>query len=314
MSDAPLSGEKRADGQDGGRLDSLRAGATDPVIQTHSFWFSYPGADRPAVRDVAFAVERGEIFGFLGPSGAGKSTTQNVLIRLLDGYRGTITVLGRDLRTWDRHYYRRIGVAFEAPNHYLKLTARENLRLFAGLHGGETLDPHDLLERVGLEADGDKRVGEFSKGMRGRLTLARALLHRPELLFLDEPTAGLDPVSARRIRQVIRDARDAGATIFLTTHDMATADELCARVAFLVDGGIAALDAPRALRLAHGRRIVRVEAMREGRRAVREFALDGLADDPDFQILLRSGDVETMHTLETTLEDVFVRVTGRRLA
>ena len=284
------------------------------VIQTQSFSFSYPGANRPAVRDVAFAVERGEIFGFLGPSGAGKSTTQNVLIRLLDGYEGTITVLGRDLRAWDRDYYRRIGVAFEAPNHYLKLTAHENLRFFAGLHGGHTADPGGLLDRVGLAEEADKRVGEFSKGMRGRLTLARALLHRPELLFLDEPTAGLDPVTARRIRQVIREARDAGATIFLTTHDMATADELCDRVAFLVDGRIAALDAPRALRLAYGRRVVRVEAMRDGTRAVREFALDGLADDPDFQALLRSGDVETIHTLETTLEDVFVRVTGRRLA
>jgi fluoroquinolone transport system ATP-binding protein len=299
---------------DAGALHVRTAGSTGPVIQTQSLCFSYPGANRPAVRDVAFAVERGEIFGFLGPSGAGKSTTQNVLIRLLDGYEGTITVLGRDLRAWDRDYYRRIGVAFEAPNHYLKLTAHENLRFFAGLHGGHTADPGGLLDRVGLAEDADKRVGEFSKGMRGRLTLARALLHRPELLFLDEPTAGLDPVTARRIRQVIREARDAGATIFLTTHDMATADELCDRVAFLVDGGIAALDAPRALRLAYGRRVVRVEAMRDGARAVREFALDGLADDPDFQTLLRSGDVETIHTLETTLEDVFVCVTGRRLA
>jgi fluoroquinolone transport system ATP-binding protein len=288
--------------------------STVPVIQTQSFRFSYPGTDRPAVRDVTFAVQCGEIFGFLGPSGAGKSTTQNVLIGLLDRYEGAISVLGRDLRTWDRNYYRRIGVAFEAPNHYLKLTARENLRLFAGLHGGKTEDPDALLHRVGLQEDGDKRVGEFSKGMRGRLTLARALLHRPELLFLDEPTAGLDPVTARRIRQVIREARDAGATIFLTTHDMVTADELCDRVAFLVDGRIVALDAPRTLRLAHGRRVVRIETMADGTRASREFALDGLAEEPEFLALLRSGGVETIHTLETTLEDVFIRVTGRTLA
>jgi fluoroquinolone transport system ATP-binding protein len=284
------------------------------VIRADSLRLTYPGADRPAVRDVSFAVERGEIFGFLGPSGAGKSTTQNVLIRLLGGYEGAVSVLGRDLRSRDRGYYRRIGVAFEVPNHYARLTARENLRLFAGLHGGGTEDPDALLDRVGLQEDGDKRVGAFSKGMRGRLTLARALLHRPELLFLDEPTAGLDPVTARRIRQVIRAAREAGATIFLTTHDMTTADELCDRVAFLVDGSIAALDAPRALRLAHGRQAVRIETMHEGTRASREFALHGLADDREFLGLLRSGSVETIHTLETTLEDVFIRVTGRVLA
>jgi fluoroquinolone transport system ATP-binding protein len=284
------------------------------VIDVRSFGFTYPGAQRPAVRDVAFSVEPGEIFGFLGPSGAGKSTTQNVLIRLLDGYEGSVAVLGQDLRAWNRGYYRRIGVAFEAPNHYMKLTARENLQLFAGLHGGATEHPEALLERVGLEQDGDKLVAEFSKGMRGRLTFARALLHRPQLLFLDEPTAGLDPVTARRIRQVIRDARQGGATVFLTTHDMVTANELCDRVAFLVDGQIAALDSPRALRLAYGRKVVRVEVVSDGTRIAREFAIGSLADDADFLWLLRSGAVETIHTLETTLEEVFVRVTGRTLA
>jgi fluoroquinolone transport system ATP-binding protein len=266
------------------------------------------------VRDLTFAVEQGEIFGFLGPSGAGKSTAQNIFVRLLDGYEGSVTVLGRDLRSWDRSYYRKIGVAFESPNHYLKLTARENLRLFAGLHGGRTEDPDTLLQRVGLLEDGDKRAGEFSKGMRGRLTLARALLHRPALLFLDEPTAGLDPVTARLIRHVIRDARNGGATIFLTTHDMVTADELCDRVAFLVDGRIATLDAPRALRLAHGRRVVRIETLRDGSTTTHEFALDELADNPGFIALVRAGGIETIHTLETTLEDVFIQVTGRALA
>lgn len=283
------------------------------VIDVHAFGFTYPGAQRPAVRGVSFTVESREIFGFLGPSGAGKSTTQNVLIRLLDGYEGDIRVFDRDLRAWDRNYYRRIGVAFEAPNHYLKLSALENLRLFAGLHGGHTESPENLLRRVGLHEDGNKLVAEYSKGMRGRLTLARALLHRPELLFLDEPTAGLDPVNARLVRHVIREVREAGATIFLTTHDMVTADELCDRVAFLVEGAIAALDSPRALRLAHGRRRVRLEMTRDGTRAAREFPLDGLADNPEFLSMLRSGDIETMHTLETTLEEVFVQVTGRAL-
>jgi fluoroquinolone transport system ATP-binding protein len=286
----------------------------DSAIDARGFSYSYPGAERAAVRDITFAVHRHEIFGFLGPSGAGKSTTQNVLIRLLDGYQGQIAVLGKDLRAWDRTYYKRIGVSFEAPNHYLKLTALENLRLFAGLHGGTPERPEDLLRRVGLHEDRDKLVAEFSKGMRGRLTFARALLHRPELLFLDEPTAGLDPVTGRLVRQLIRELRDAGATVFLTTHDMTTADELCDRVAFLVDGAIAALDKPRALRLAHGRRIVRIESLHQGVRSTREFPLDGLAENVEFVSALRAGGIETMHTLETTLEDVFIQVTGRTLA
>jgi fluoroquinolone transport system ATP-binding protein len=285
-----------------------------PAIETRSLSFSYPGAARPAIHDVSFMVERGEIFGFLGPSGAGKSTTQNILIHLLDGYTGTVVVLDRDLRAWNAEYYRHIGVAFEAPNHYLKLSARENLELFAGLYGQSTPEVMSLLDRVGLAADANKRVGEFSKGMRGRLTLARALLHRPGLLFLDEPTAGLDPVTARQIRHVIRDARDGGATIFLTTHDMTTADELCDRVAFLVDGRIAAVDRPRALRLAHGRRVVRVESVRGGTRVTEEFPLAGLADNAAFLAALRADHVETVHTSETTLEEVFVVMTGKRLA
>lgn len=285
-----------------------------PVIDASAFHFRYAGAARAAVSGLTFGVERGEIFGFLGPSGAGKSTTQNVLIRLLDGYEGTVTVFGRDLRTWGRDYYRRIGVAFEAPNHYLKLTARENLALFAGLYGHDTREPDELLDRVGLLPDADKRVGEFSKGMRGRLTLARALLHKPELLFLDEPTAGLDPASSRRVRDLLLEVRAEGATIFLTTHDMVTADQLCDRVAFLVDGRIAALDAPRALRLAHGRLSVRVEVLRNGARVSHEFPLDGLGANQAFLLLLQGGDIETIHSLETTLEDVFIQVTGTSLA
>ena len=294
-------------------LTSEKTTLAESVIHVERFSLTYPGAIRPAVQGVSFSVTRGEIFGFLGPSGAGKSTTQNVLIRLLDRYEGSIRVLGQDLPAWSRDYYRRIGVAFESPNHYLKLTARENLKLFAGLHGGVCEKPEVLLEHVGLIDDADKRVAEFSKGMRVRLTLARALLHRPELLFLDEPTAGLDPVAARRIRRLILDTRAAGATIFLTTHDMVTADELCDRVAFLVDGRIEAIDEPRKLRLAYGRRCVKVESDDGGARSTREFSLDGLADNEVFLATLRSGRVETIHTLETSLEDVFVRVTGRRL-
>ena len=295
-------------------MNADTAARASAVIHMQAFGYVYDGAKKPAVEELNFSVARGEIFGFLGPSGAGKSTTQNVLIGLLSGYQGTIAVLGRDLRQWDRSYYQRIGVAFEAPNHYLKLTARENLRLFAALYDEPAEDAETLLDRVGLGPDADKRVAEFSKGMRGRLTLARALQHRPELLFLDEPTAGLDPSTARQIRHVIEGARANGATIFLTTHDMVTAQELCDRVAFLNEGRITALDSPQALRRSHGRRAVRVEVLREGVREAREFDLERLAENQNFVAWISAGTVESMHTLETTLEDVFVQVTGRKLA
>ena len=164
-----------------------------------------------------------------------------------------------------------------------------------------------------MGADADKRVSQFSKGMRGRLNVARAMLPKPDLLFLDEPTAGLDPVSSRQIRDLIRDRQQAGATVFLTTHDMVVADELCDRVAFIVGGGITLIDAPRALKLRYGTRTVRVESGAEGRWGHREFPLDGLADNADFLATLRHETVQTIHTQETTLEEIFIRVTGTAL-
>lgn len=284
------------------------------MIEVDALSYTYPRADEPAVASVSFSIERGEIFGFLGPSGAGKSTTQKILIGLLRDYEGRVSIFGRDLQMWGKDYYERVGVSFEFPNHYLKLTALENLAYFRALYAGETEDPHQLLELLGLDKDANKRVSQFSKGMRMRLSIARALLHRPELLFLDEPTAGLDPVTSRRVRSLIRQKRTEGATIFLTTHDMAVADELCDRVAFLVDGRIALIDAPRALKLRYGQRTVRVEYDADGHMQYRDFPLDSLAENPAFLETLRREPVQTIHTLETTLEDVFVQVTGRELA
>jgi fluoroquinolone transport system ATP-binding protein len=283
------------------------------VIHVAGLGYRYPGAAEPAIEGLGFDVAPGEVFGFLGPSGAGKSTTQRILIGLLRGYAGQVEVFGRPPADWGGDYYERIGVAFELPNHFLKLSARENLRYFARLYQRETLDPVAVLAELGLEADADLRVGAFSKGMKVRLSLARALLHQPELLFLDEPTAGLDPVNARRVKDLIRRQSEGGKSVFLTTHDMAVADQLCDRVAFLVDGRIRALDSPRAFRLRHGAPRVRVEFRADGQLAAREFPLAGLADEAAFLDLLRGGQVQTLHSLEATLEDVFVAVTGREL-
>lgn len=285
------------------------------VIEVDNLTFTYPGGTEPAVRGMDFAVGKGEIFGFLGPSGAGKSTTQKILIGLLTGHGGRVSVWGKDPAEWGQDYYQRVGVSFELPNHYQKLTALENLQFFAALYNKSTLDPMDLLGSVGLAEDANTRVGKFSKGMQMRLVFIRALLHDPDLLFLDEPTSGLDPVNARKIKDIVLREKARGKTIFLTTHDMATADELCDRVAFVVDGRIVALDSPRELKVARSLRQVRVE-YRDRSEALlgKDFPLDGLADNPDFLYLLRTERVETMHSKEASLDDVFVETTGRSLA
>jgi len=284
------------------------------VICVRGLTYRYPKSAEPAVRGMDFSVSRGEIFGFLGPSGAGKSTTQKILIGLLHGHGGESTVWGKDPLAWGPGYYERIGVSFELPNHYQKLTGLENLQFFASLYSVETVDPMTVLHAVGLADDANTRVAKYSKGMQMRLTFARSLLNNPELLFLDEPTSGLDPVNARKVKDIILDMKARGRTVFLTTHDMATADELCDRVAFVVDGRIVAMDTPAELKIARSRRRVRVEyRAANGELEAREFDMDGLADDPAFHAVLRHHRVETIHSREATLDDVFVEATGRRL-
>ena len=258
------------------------------MIRVDDLTFAYTGAEKPAVRNLSFAIETGEVFGFLGPSGAGKSTTQKILIGLLREFSGSVSVFDRDLATWGADYYERVGVSFEFPNHFLKLTALENLRYFSSLYGGTTQAPASLLEKVGLQDDGGLLVSQYSKGMKNRLSVARSLLHDPQLLFLDEPTAGLDPVNAQRIVQLVRSQQQEGKTVFLTTHDMAVANELCDRVAFIVDGEIVLIDTPRELKLRHGQSSVRVEYRDQGPLQHRDFPLEGLGENPDFVALLHS--------------------------
>ena len=277
--------------------------------------YTYPGADHETLHGLSFAVERGEVFGFLGPSGAGKSTTQKVLTGLLGGYEGSVEVLGREVGEWDARFYDRVGISPETPTHYRKLTGRENLRLFASLHDVPTRDVDALFALVGLGDAVDRRVGDYSKGMAMRLNLLRALVHDPELLFLDEPTSGIDPGNARTVKDVVAGLADDGRTVFLTTHDMTVAAELCDRVAFLVDGRVPLVGDPSELQREYGSRTVRVVTTDdEGRETTTRFALDGLPDDPAFGALFADGRVESVHTEEATLETVFLAVTGESLA
>lgn len=283
------------------------------MIRAKNLTFTYPTGETPAVHGLDFDIRRAEVFGFLGPSGAGKSTTQKVLIGLLKGYQGEVTIMDRDLQAWGSDLYEQIGVTFELPNHYLKLTGLENLNYFRSLYSIETEDPHKLLEMVGLEEDAGKKVSDYSKGMKMRLNFVRGLINKPRLLFMDEPTTGLDPVNAANIKNIIRRLQADGVTIFLTTHDMTVADELCDRVAFIVDGEIPVIEPPKDLKLRYGQRRVTVEFRGGGHLEQRDFPLDGLADNAEFLDTLRHNYVETIHSQETTLERVFIQVTGREL-
>jgi fluoroquinolone transport system ATP-binding protein len=275
--------------------------------------FMYPKAEKKAVNNVSFNIQKGEIFGFLGPNGAGKSTTQKVIIGLLKGYSGSVELLGKNLSNWKTDLYEHIGVCFELPNHYQKLTAFENLELFSSFYRHQTVDPLDLLEMVDLQKDANQRVSSFSKGMKTKLNFIRALLNNPQMLFLDEPTTGLDPVSSRQIKNIIHEKKKQGTSIFLTTHNMTDADELCDRVGFMVDGTLALIESPKDLKLKHGKKLVKVEYLHDGNLAREEFTLTDLGLNKTFLRLLNSGRVQTIHTEEATLDDVFIKVTGRQL-
>ncbi|MFW5991579.1 MAG: ABC transporter ATP-binding protein [Halanaerobiaceae bacterium] len=283
------------------------------IIKVNDLSYSYSASSGKAVNGLTFSVQKGEVFGFLGPSGAGKTTTQRILIGLLSNYQGQVTVFGKNLSQWGQEYYTQIGVSFELPYHFNKLTARENLDYFAALYERKVRPSEELLNELGLLGSADQRVENFSKGMKNRLSLARALLHNPELLFLDEPTAGLDPVNARKVKDLIVGQKENGVTIFLTTHDMSAASELCDRVSFIVGGKIALIENPHKLEVKYGKSLVCVEYEENGQQDYQEFSLKGIGQNEDFINLLKEKDIRSIHTKDATLEDVFIKVTGRTL-
>ncbi|MDO1447735.1 ABC transporter ATP-binding protein [Rhodocytophaga aerolata] len=274
--------------------------------------FRYAGNSQDTLQKLTFSVERGEVFGFLGPSGAGKSTTQKILYKLLNGYTGNVLFDGKPLAEWGREFYEQIGVSFELPNHYIKLTAEENLDFFSAFYRKPTQNKYSLLQKVGLEHDARKLVADFSKGMKMRLNFVRALLHNPDVLFLDEPTSGLDPINAGKIKDMIKQLKAEGKTIFITTHNMFDADQLCDRVALLYQGEIKALDTPAHLKKKFGRQTVKVEVTNT-EVAPLVFPLENIGHNPDFIELIRKHEVATIHSQEATLEEVFIKLTGATL-
>ena len=281
------------------------------AISVTGLTYSY-GSNR-AVDDIAFDVEPGEIVGLLGPNGAGKSTTIKMLTGQLHPESGSISVLGQSMPDAREDIQARMGVCFEEKNLYNAMSAAENLRFFASLFGIKKYDPMPILDKVGLSDRADDRVSAYSKGMRQRLMMARSLINEPDVLFLDEPTDGLDPLSSKTIRSLITDQANRGAAIVLTTHDMFEADELSNRVAFINEGSVLAIDSPEELKLAHGQRAVKIRT--RSANGIDEVTVphDGADSAEKLRQAMTAENILTIHTEEATLEDIFIEFAGRGL-
>lgn len=281
------------------------------MISVKDCAFSYD--KKPFIQDINFEVGQGEIFGFLGPSGAGKSTLQKILIGLLKNYRGSVSVFGKEVKNQKNDYYEHIGIDFEFPSFYEKLTAVENLRFFASLYKKEPRNIDSLLEEIGLGRDKDKKVSSYSKGMKSRLNFIKALVHDPQLLFLDEPTSGLDPSNSRIMKDMILAEKAQGKTVILTTHNMQDAAELCDQVAFIVDGHVKALDTPHNLIMKKGAGIITYTYLENEKEKEGQCDITQSGSDQKLKSLINDSRLLTIHSMEPDLGDIFMEVTGRGL-
>ncbi len=281
------------------------------MISVQNLSYTYRGTPKPTLKNLNFEIAKGEIFGFLGPSGAGKSTTQKVLYKILQDFEGEISIEGQPLKKLDKSYLENIGVGFEMPNHYLKLTGKENMELFAAFYPKKRMLPiPELFALVGLEDSMNHPVETYSKGMKMRLNFIRAIMHNPTILFFDEPTAGLDPANAHIIKKHILHLKQEGKTIFITTHNMNTADELCDKVSFIVDGEIRLTEAPSTLKQQYGKHLVEVK-LQNGEE--QQFPITGLGQNPQFSHFINLAEVASIRTMEASLEEVFLKATGKSL-
>jgi ABC-2 type transport system ATP-binding protein len=278
------------------------------TIEANSLNRTFNG--RVAVRDVSFTVREGEIFGLLGPNGAGKTTSIRMLTGQLRPTSGEARVAGCDVVRQRQSLRSQIGVVFEYQNLYERMTGRENLLFAARLFGCDAARVREMMQNVGLGERASDPIRSYSNGMKQRLLIARALIHNPRILFLDEPTKGLDPAASRQIRGLVKDLADRGVTVLLTTHYMEEADQLCHTVAFLDEGRIVAQDTPRNLKVAHGQRLVRA-VFRDGREQT--LRLDDPSDGRQLGDWAARGELLTLHSAEATLEEIFIQRTGKGL-
>jgi len=291
----------------------------DLMIDAHDLRRTF--GSNEAVAGISFSTQRGEIFGLLGPNGAGKTTTIRMLTGQIDPSGGSAVVAGCDIVKERAQLKERIGVVFEEQNLYDRLSARLNLEFSCWLYGLPNSRVDEVLDLVKLRDRAKDPIRTFSNGMKQRIMIARALLHRPPMLFLDEPSRGLDPISAREVRQTVRQLSQEGITILLTTHLMEEADQLCQHVAFIVNGRLVADDAPRTLKLSHGQRALSV-MLEEGVLAPNgngpfsetTLSLDNPADQQRLSQWMAQGKIRAVHSREATLEEVFIELAGVRPA
>jgi ABC-2 type transport system ATP-binding protein len=271
--------------------------------------------EKEAVAGINIRVHHREIFGLLGPNGAGKTTTIRLLTGQIDPSGGRAIVAGCDVVKDRARLKERIGVVFEEQNLYERLSVQNNLRFNCWLYNLKESRIQEVLELVQLQARAKDPVSTLSNGMKQRLMIARALLHRPPMLFLDEPTRGLDPIAAREVRKAIDQLRQEGMTILLTTHLLEDAEQLCQRVAFIVDGRIVTNDTPRNLKLAHGKRSLIVTVADQNQPGLLTeitLSMDDVKSQAQLTEWMAQGKVRSIHSQEATLEEVFVEVAGIR--
>lgn len=279
-----------------------------PAIVVHELTKHYGHVH--ALEGVSFSVAEGEIFGLLGHNGAGKTTAIRILTGRARPTSGGAQIAGFDVVAAMERIRPLINLVFEDQNLYERMSGRQLLRFFAELYHVPSKRADELLATIGLDDAADRKVKTYSNGMKQRLLVARSLINQPRVLFLDEPTRGLDPASARDVRRLLAQQSAQGTTIFLTTHYMEEADELCDRVAFLSQGQIVALDTPRELKLRFGQRTATVLLDSREEHSIRmddDLGAMRLAD------WMQAGRVLTVHSNEGTLEDVFVALAGRPL-
>ncbi|MBX4163317.1 ABC transporter ATP-binding protein [Priestia megaterium] len=266
--------------------------------------------DKVVLKDVTFEVKKGETFGFLGPSGSGKTTTIKILTSQLIHTKGEVTIFDESLqKKTTKHYLKKVGILTDNSTLYERLSVYQNLLLYCKLYEVSTSRIDEVLEDVNLLSDKKTIVQKLSKGMRQRVVLARAFLHKPKILFLDEPTSALDPVNTKHIYKGLRKLNEQGTTIFLTTHDMVEAEELCDRVAFLHQGEIKLLDTPKNLRLKFSQKSISL-VVGEGNSITVKNDEQGAKQISDY---MKNGQLLSIHSNEPTLGDIFVQLTGSEL-